>query len=323
MSKALQSWTPRVRPLVYDSLQQDIGCQPTHGERFLSARPPIRVCIIDPHLRTNEVFAQSPLVSHATGPAALGGSLPWGTAWTAWVSSVGVRIAPVADVILPASDVGTISPVYAATKPSRLSLGFTTEGQIAIAIQKTASSVEVKWIEGGETQTASFAGSYPVLFNTGLLSFGDDYDETDLAMHYIRQETPRSLYVRFQREDFAIEHVVTSSLQARLVSLIEAGTQGLQHLIYGQDALGRDVTIYSAEYIGELDGDAMAWGVGINSGSYRLTAVVAGLPSPADKMALSLSIASGVYEDIIEEPSGILQGDQVTLSLEIAAGQYL
>lgn len=321
MNLALQSHSPRTRPLNYDALAADTGCQDTTtGNKAYNSLPFSRICIID-HDSSSVIFSGSDRVSYATGPRVTGAARPWATRWAAWVAAAGIRVAKLPFITLPSNGIGSESSLYPATKPTRLSLGFTSAGQMAIAIQKNAFSIEIKWFSPtGEIETANILGTSPALFQNGLVFQSDDPDETDLALYYLRLEVPRTIFARFERDNFGIEYVINSDLQADIRSLIASGKEGLKQSLYGRDLFGRDVTLRSLDYATLIDGDANDLTMSILSGNYRASAVIKELS--LDAATLALSVFSGGYGDPIKEPTDSLSGDAATLSVSIIDGEY-
>jgi hypothetical protein len=317
MNRAFQSWTPRTRPLDYDSLRQDSGCQATHGNAAFSVQPFVRICIFPHNADPFGVFEQPDTVSYTVGPETIGGALPWVTSWAAWVASAGIRIAKLPAVTPPANSTGSASSLYPTTKPSKVSIGFTNDGQIAIAIQKTATAIEIKY----GSETFSFVGVSGVLFQTSIMQSLDDEDESDLVVYYTRKETPSTIFVRSAREDFATEHVLNENLQANITRIISVEKVGDQVVLYGRDEFGRDVTLYSSLYILTIDGDSLGLSSEIVSGSYRESAVEETTPTQA--ALLEVSISSGSYHNPIKEPAAPLSGDEATLTVSIDSGEYL
>lgn len=323
MNRALSSWSPRVRPLLYDSLQQDVGCQDVrYGTKVFASLPFERICIIEHTQDPLSVFNRPDTVSYTIGPLNTGDPLPWSTIWAAWVSSEGVRIAKLPSIALPSNDTGNPSTFYPDTKPENLSIGFTTLAQVAIAIQKTPSSIEIKWLksrDGTNLQTVAFPGVSPVLQSNALLQYGIDNSINDLVLYYLRPEVSGTIYARFERENFGTEHAVNTSLQADIRRLIASDLQGNKHVLFGRDIFGRDITLYTRDYIILAGGDKNTLALEIVAGSYTRSAILRTVPG--DKTKLALSIVGGKVSKPIQEPP-ILSGDANKLAVSIVAGQY-
>lgn len=319
--KALQSWSPRARPLDYDSLQQDIGCQDAYGTAVFSVLPFSRICIAE-HL-TGSIFDRLDTVSYARGPLNTGDVLPWITSWAAWVSSSGVRVAKLPFITLPANGTGTASAFYGTSKPPKVSINFASNGQIALAIQKTTQSIEIKWFKdssGINIGAATFLGTSGVLFQTGLIPHDEDGIQNDLAVYYVRREVPRTIFVRVKRDDFATEYVLNQNLQADISQLLAVEAQGAKIVLYGRDDIGRDITLYTADYRFVIDGDNSTLRVSFYRGRYNHSAVTK--TTATHKTTLHISVASGSYDDPIQEPASPLSLEPATLNLSVYSGEY-
>lgn len=322
MNKSLQSWTPRARPLSYDSLQQDIGCQDARGNTIFASKPFTRICIMEHTAAQSSVFNRSDQISYTIGPAQTGDAMPWPTTWAAWVASAGIRIGKIPSITLPSNGLGSPSSLYPTLRPSKVSIGFTSNAQMALAVQKTSESIEIKWFAdgtGSNIGTVSFLGVSPALFNNGVVHVSDDAGETDLVLYYLRSEAPRKIFARFERESFGVEHVVHDNLQTNVTSLIANVRQGRKHVLYARDATLRDITLSTTEYIPTMDGEAAGLSIYIDRSWYRESAVELSL---TEEMTLEIGIVRGQYSDVIEQPASPLSGDKATLTLSILAGQY-
>lgn len=325
MNRALASWSPRVRPLLYDALQQDVGCQDVrYGTKVYASLPFVRICILEHTQDPISVFNRPDAISYTIGPLNTGDPLPWSTIWAAWTGSEGVRVAKLPSIELPSNDTGNPSTFYPDTLPTNLSIGFTTLGQIALAIQKTPTSIEIKWLkstDGTNLQTVGFPGASPVLQSNSLLQYGIDNSVNDLVLYYLRPEVTGTIYARFERENFGTEYPVNTSLQADISRLIASDIQGTKHVLFGRDIFGRDITLYTADYVILASGDANDIVISLTGGSYTKSAVIG--PTIGDKAKLTLSLTTGKYSDPIQEPAeGILKGDANTLEISITSGQY-
>lgn len=327
MNRALQSWSPRTRPLNYDSLQQDINCQDTSGTQVYSVLPFTRICVSTHDLDPATVFNRSGLLSYTIGPHETGEPPPWVTPWAAWASGVGVRVKKNPGVIvLPAATTGHPSSLYPSGKPTKVSLSFTSEGQIAIAIQKTTQAIEIKWFEndsGVDIGTVEFLGVSPVLAQTAILPHSHDGTQNDLVVFYLRREIPRTIFARVKRDNFEIEYILNQNLQVSVSSLIGIDTDGRKMVLYGRDIFARDVTLYSAEYFMVISGDDKATlTASILRGAYGATAVTPSGGTLEDDAFLTVSIENGSYFDPVQEPGSALSGDAATLSVSILSGEY-
>jgi len=320
--KSFQTYTPRTRRLVYDALIADLGCQSITGSQFGQSKPFERICIIE-HDAGSAIFTQSDLVSYAVGPLNTGNPPPWNTPWAAWVASAGIRVGKFSAITPPSNNLGTVSGLFPTVTPlpKKVTIGFTSKGQIGIAIQKNETSIQIKWFKsaGGDYGNETFSGVSPLLFSNALLFVSNEANQTDLVLYYLRPEIPRSLFARFERDDFHIERLVHSDLPVELSKLISSKAAGGKQELYGQDSLGRDITFYSPSYSILITGDKSSLATSIYRGSYRHSSIPANITG--DKADLTLSILSGSYNDVIVEPA-VLSGDKSSINVAIESGSY-
>lgn len=318
--KSFQVWTPRTRRLEYDALLQDVGCQSVSGFAVFASLGFERICIFS-HDPLSATFNQADQVAYAWGPIATGNPPPWPARWAAWVSSSGIRVGKVSFVGTPFPNTGTVSSLFPTSTPSKLSLGFTPEGQMGIAIQESNSTIRVKWFKDsdGTFGDETFTGASPVLFGNAEVFRSIDADDADLVLYYLRPSTPRAIYARFQRENFLIEHAVNFNLPTDLTKLISSqGVDGRQ-VLYARDNLNRDVTLTSPYYAPSFQDDAQL-SVKVESGSYQASAILATINE--DDADFSISFDSGAYGAVIVQPLAPLSGDKETLTISIESGSY-
>ena len=210
---AFQSYTPRPNPISYDSLQNEIGCQPLVGTDFFSLKSFIEFCVAE-HNPASLIFSQNPLVAYTFGPFEPAGDAPFRYLWSFWVASAGIRAGKVGLVTPPANSLGEPSALYPTTTPVDLSAAFDRDGLLNLAIQKSAATIEIKAYTTalGNTITASFTGHSPLLFYTGLAFAGAEDVEDDVVCFYLLAEKPLSLFARFRRENYAVEYTIHRDL---------------------------------------------------------------------------------------------------------------
>lgn len=325
MNRSLQTYTPRVLPLEYDALALAIGCQDVpEGHDLFYTKAFDRVCIFE-HDSESLLFNQPDTVTYANGPIHTGDPFPWPARWAAYVSvGGGVYIVKRARVDLPSS-AGSKSTLFPTEKPTDLAIGFMPNGQMAIAIQKTKTEIQIKWFKDGtgfieSIGDVSFPGVSPVLFQNGLVHNGDDEGETDLVLYYLRPSTPSTLYARIGREHFVIEHIVNDFLPIRLTNLIETTVEGRKQALYAKEFFGRDVTLYSPEYVVSADDDNASVEVSVFSGKYKEQAIPANLNE--DTASFSLEITEGRYYDpLVPVPPPDTEHSQLEIS--IISGEYI
>jgi hypothetical protein len=330
MNKAFQTWSPRTRPINYDSLQQDTGCQDTIGTDVFSVKAFNRICITEHIEGGAAIYDQPDTIGYTTGPAATGQLPPWPTRWAAWVGTTGVRVAKLPFIPLPNNVLGNPSTLYGDVKPTKVSIAFTAQGYYGLAIQKTATTIEVKWFDDGTglvIGVESFPGFSPVAFQTAVLQHSDDGDGNDFVIYYLRPEFTRTIFARFKREGFANEYKINASLPTTPATLIAAEAVDGKLTLYGRDIFGRDIKLSTPVYNLTVDGVPDEYGndtsltLGFESGTYGASAVKPASPL-TDSETLTLEIASGSYNDPIQEPADILDGDVNTLAIRIQSGAY-
>lgn len=324
MQKAFQSYTPRVRPLEYDSLLLDSGCQDLpEGNDFFLTLAFARICIF-PHDLSSAIFNQPETVAYTIGPTGTGEPLPWSTSWAAWVGPTGVRVKKTA-FIAPGSTLGALSSLFPTSKPTKLAIGFLTNSQMAIAIQKTTEAIQVKWFkdDSGLVESigdVSFTGNSPAFFQNGMIAGSDDEDENDLVLYYLQPADPRKVFARFEREHFTIEHEINARIQTDLDSLKSSATDDRKQVLYARDLNGRDITLTTDDYVITLDGDAADLSMAFTAGQYINNAEDADAGS--DSSTIEVAFTDGRYHDPVET-TGTLSGDAAELSLAFTAGEYL
>lgn len=322
--KSFQTYTPRARPLNYDALQQDIGCRDIVGTKRFQVLPFSRICIFN-HDANSEVFNRDDRVSYALGPESTGNPPPWLTSWAAWVDGKSVRVAKASSITLPNSTTGNVSSLFPNldTAPSKVSIGFTSEGQIGLAVQ-VGTSIRVKWFKDadGTYGDTSFLGESPVLFGSASLVRTQKATDGDLVLYYLRDAQPRAIFARFERDNFATEYVVNQNIQAEISRLIGADFADGRQYLYARDSSGRDLTLRSDAYIPYIGKDKARLSTFIASLSYRTAAVSVAFDPGEGKNTYSVGIESLAYVDVISD-AGILQGDVSTITVGVDSLEYV
>ncbi len=318
---AFQSYTPRPHPISYDSLENEIGCQPLSGTDVFSLKAFDLFCVAE-HDPESPIFSQDPLVTYCAGPFEPAGDRPFRYLWSFWVATAGIRAGKVGLVTPPADDLGVASDLYPSTTPTDLSAAFDRDGFLNLAIQKSAATIEIKAYtsEEGNTITASFTGYAPLLFYTGLAFSGTEGVEDDVVCFYLLAEKPLSLFARFRRENYATQYVIHSDLPKPLARLIAAQVVDREVQLYALDKQGFDITLHSPEYAVDAGHEESTLDVAVDSGAYVETAVAE--TADTDFAELTISIDAGNYFDaIVNAPS--ITPDEATLSIAIAGGSYV
>lgn len=322
--KAFQTWTPRVRRLIYDALRQDVGCQAITGTDFAGLQAFEQVCTFD-HDAASPIFNQAANASYTDGPFNVGSLPPWSTKWAAWVGSHGVRVGKLASVTPPGDNAGAPSSLFdnLSPLPAKVTIGFTSQGQMGIAIQKDAANIQIKWFKDNEGTYGDliFPGTSPVLFGDARLLVTDNATDADLVLFYLNALNPKAVYARFEREQFVTEHVINSDLPNALTSLISTAALSGRQKLYARDEASRDVTLTSPAYTPAATHDKGALTLGFDHGDYRQSSLPA-VVNTGHKASLTIAIAAGAYSDVIVEPASALSGDAADLTIAIESGEY-
>lgn len=322
MRQAFQSYTPRVRPMRYDSLEATLGCQPITGTSFGSFQAFHEYCAAEHDDSTTSRFNSPATVSYTMGPNVVGGPLPFRTEWAFWASTAGVRYGKFSLITPPAATTGATAPYYAATPGiTSLTAAFDVRGNPAIAIQKTTSTIEIKYNDGTDDQTVTFSGNNPLLGLIRIVS-GDETVSSGMGLiiFYLKEQNDVSLFARVESESFGTEHNIHSLLPFELTRLIQVDYHGNELRILAIDDRGADVTLHSA-YTINTEEDFVDLGVDITSGYYFESGVEAS-PNQEDFATLDVDITEGLYFDAVVSPSPQPAADSATLSVAITGGSY-
>lgn len=325
MNRALQTYTPRAHPLNYDSLQIDIGCQTITGTQTFSLLPFEQICVAY-HDPNSGIFNQDDRVSYCNGPNNTGEPPPWPIRWAGWIASSSIRIAKAALITLPNETGGSPSglwPTYP-TGASKIAIGFNPEGLLGIALQ-IGSDIRVKWFKDadGIFGDLTFLGASPVMIGDAPVAISDTRGYADLALYYLNPATPNAIFARFEKEDFATEHLVNGNLPSLPAKLVDAEIAANRIYLYGRDGLGRDLTLRTPSYSVVQTLEVNHLSLFVSSGRYENSAVLGNIPiDKRNKSTLTLFIKSGVYQNPIVSPGSALSGDAGSLSIALTSGQY-
>lgn len=317
--QAFQSYTPRALPLEYDSLENEVGCQPISGNGAHSLKPFIEFCAAE-HDESSELFNQPLTVSYTEGPIAAMGDEPFRSNWAFWVATNGIRGGLSELVIPPADSDGQPSSLYPSTTPEDLSAAFGANGMLHLAIQKSDATIEIKYYtsQQGNASTVDFLGNSPLMVYTGLVMASAEEGAADMICLYLREEKPFALFARFAREAYAIEYTIHENLPRALAKLIEAQSDGFQLNVYARDDRGFDITLHSSDYAADLGEENATLTAEISEGLYVESAVLEELDE--EFATLTASVASGNYFDPIVDSD--TDEESATLSVSIAGGAY-
>jgi hypothetical protein len=329
MNRSLAPYTGRVRPLRYNSLTPDtrrrnIVTGTLNGRRIRNLFGIVAYRVEAHTVAADDVFNRPESVAYADGPIPAPAPPPFIARWAAWVSTSGIRVARTSLVTPPSATTGAPSRLYPSTVPvsslPRITLGFNMDGLMAIAIQKTATQIELKrYTDPDETvATVAFPGSSPALFNTGILHFGGEQEFADeLACLYLKRDTPTTVYARFEGEGFATEHVAVDNLISEMTRLIGAEAVNGRMTLYGRDVDGRDVTLTSAPYQGDTGPNSGTLGVAFTGGAIHASAVHA--EPDADRASIGLAFTSARVGAGAASP-GELDPEKPTLTIAFTGG---
>lgn len=319
MNYVFGSFSPRVHPLNYDSLAAREGCEAESGSDYFGILAFNRICLFE-HDPNNYAFTQPDTVSYAIGPAQPGTSgKPFTTVWTAWVGSFGVRIGKVGRITPPSDDKGDPISLYPATKPTKISHAFDDNGLLAMAIQKTAGTIELKHYTDtlGNVATVSWIGVSPILWYAGEL-LRNDPALLPVVCYYLKADQPNRIYARFSNEGYATERIVMPDLRAapdRLIGIVSnAGVAELRFI----DSFGRDCTLYAPYAVTAAEKSTVA--VSLAGGLYFEAAVSA--PDASDKSTLAISLAGGLVFDAVVTTANQRDDGAATLAIALDSGSY-
>lgn len=245
--------------------------------------------------------------------------------WAAWVSDAGIRVGKSENITPPANTTGSKSSLYPTTKPTHLSLSFDKDALLSIAIQKTATQIEIKrYTDAGDPSqiaTVTFNGISPLLFCNWLTYFGEDDDETDSVCFYLKTNPRNVIFARFQGENFATEYVINAGLPVNLNYLIRTYAANNKQVLLAKSEIGDNVTITSDLY-GIIASDRTSLALSIESGNYFLSAVNATI-TLQDKATITpslLRITDAITKNTVFPVSPALE--KTTLDVSIIQGTY-
>lgn len=316
MTPALQSYTPTPRPLNYDALEGAEGCGPETGNEFFGTLPFARMCVY-PHNPNSTRFGQPDTVSYTFGPIQPGTSIqPFNISWSAWISTVGVRVSKLGYIIPTSPTLGSPSALFpVVTDATKVTHCFDSAGLLHMAVERPGTGfIELKWYTDnlGTMRGLFVFGNSPMLFNTGSVEVS-----AGVVMYYLRGERPFVLLARFSNDNFAVEHEVALYLRSNLTRLISISSMGTEVRLYGSDAKNHDVTLYSPPYSQRLSdecqvgtmldegvmtqlvtniiklSDKARVGVVFSRSFMKLGEVVAPMPTKIDKTKLGVAFDFG------------------------------
>ncbi len=327
MREGLGSYTPRVLPLNYDSLESDYGCQSISGTGFSSLFPFAVLCSFDPNIFVADEFAQPDTVYYFKGPATQGNPPPFTTDWAVWISATGIRVGKFSSVTPPANTLGEASSLYPTLSPLpvKVAAAFDRNGFINIAIQSGIATIEIKrYTAVDNVVTKSFTGEAPLMIWTGLVYHSDTPDLDDIACLYLRHEKPATLFARFWSEGYDTEHIIHPELPVEMVRLIQLNASGEHLTIYGTNTHGANVRIASNAYPVQITMDASSLFAELDSLNYFDAAVV--VQEDTEEATLVPALESLNYFDAVVPLVGAekpLPTDVETLTSSLVSIEYI
>lgn len=306
--------------MVYDAIAGRSGCEPESGNAFFGLKAFEELCVAT-HDATSAVFNQPDTVSYSIGPGNKGDPVtPYVTLWSVWVATAGVRVGKVGPVTPPANTTGEASALYPTSKPDAITHAWDAEGLLAVAIQKTPTTIELKRYDdatGEDIDTFTWTGVSPALFYTGLV-IKDGRGQ--LVCYYLQAGSPTLLYARFESESYAVEHIIMPSLRVPLARLVGVSSHDTKVLLYALDDRGRDVTLTSPRHEAYF-ADAATLGVGLVDGQVFSLGVTTGLVA-TDKATLDIGKPSGqVFSPLISPAPP--PADLMSLSVALVGGEVI
>lgn len=298
----LRAYTPRVRPLNYDSLRSEIGCLPISGSKVNELLPFSEECVTT--IQPDATFDRSDLVSTFLGPDDhLAPEEPYATSWSVWQATTTIRVGQFSTITLPSNSLGEESRLFAGTVTTKLSGAFNRQGRLVIAIQKSTGIIQIRRYtdELGAVATIEFAGTSPALIYLGLVFVSELPEQSEVVCYYLRSEKPGMIFVRLESDDFAIEHPVNNQIRATPNRLLYAKVADRRVILRARDELDRYLTYESDPY--ELTStDTIDLGATISGGEYFNTGVNA--DADEEEISLGATITDGLYFLAIVEPVG-------------------
>jgi hypothetical protein len=322
VNKSFQTFTPRVRPLEYDAIEGRTGCEPESGNTFYGLKAFTELCIAL-HDSSSPVFGRPATVSYALGPYYKGiPQFPYTSVWAAWVATEGVRVGKFSHVVPPANTTGEPSNLYPTTKPTQITHGWNAEGMLAIAIQKTPTTIELKrYDDTSETvSTFNWNGVSPALFYAALV-VKNPPTPGGLVCYYLNPDSPKVVYARFEADNFATERIIMPEVRVPLARLIGTTSHGAKLVLYALDDQGRDVTLTTPVHP-PAPHEAMSLDVTFVDGAVLFLAVDGGT-FDEDAATLDISAPFGQVLHPLIDPGEPLPEGKMSLSVALIGGEVV
>lgn len=208
-------------------------------------------------------------------------------------------------------------------RPSKISLCFEQAALPVIAVQKDATTIEIRRKVSSVVTAYVFTGNSPVLFYNGVSII--DTSVTDAVCLYIKPAGDK-IFARFQRDNFGIEYTVNATLapgaviqELRKTDRRNIGGVNYQTL-WGLAADGRQLYFRTAAYppLPQYPVDKLTDDVSLSSGAHGL--IVFPNNAPTDKVLTDGTFFSGVFlAVVIYSPTAT---DKITEDTTFTSGSY-
>jgi PKD repeat protein len=161
----------------------------------------------------------------------------------AWSWGIGSANTPLPSILVPQPSSYFLDVNY-------VSLSFALEGDPYIAFQKGTNQVQVRYVVGGLLVTKTFPGFAPKLFSECNIQPATVL--CDMIVYYLKDDG--KIYVRFQRENFSVEHpMVKPSLYGSdlvvITKIDDIRDNDVRRIyVYGYTLGQRKILLRSAQY---------------------------------------------------------------------------
>jgi hypothetical protein len=223
--------------------------------------------------------------------------------WAVWVATAGIRLGKLSAGMALDDVNGQADDLFpGGTRPSKVSLCFEQAALPVIAIQKDATTIEIRRKVSNVVQSYLFAGLSPMLFYNGVTIV--DTSVTDAVCLYIKTAGDK-IYARFQRDNYGIEYVINATLAPGAVIKELRKTDhrfiaGVNYqALWGRSLDGRQLYFRSAAYppLPQNVADKLTNDVALDSGIYFLAITPGG--TVTDKITQDSAFNSGQYVSIV------------------------
>jgi hypothetical protein len=272
-----------------------------------------------------------------------------GGRWAAWVASAGIRSGLYTGKVLD-DVVGSPNPLFTAgERPTKLSICFDAYSRQVLAIQKTASQIEVRFFQQSNigptpftadmdtitadsdtitadnltsgslvTLDAIFAGLSPILFFNGITSL--DPFNADVICFYL-DAVGDTIYCRFLADNFGVQYQINGGLPVNLVSLLKADlitVGGSQFLaLWALTDAGKQVFIRATRYAPEFE-ERLSIDESVGGGTYVNPPTI---PTVTDALTIDIALNGSDYSPTILPTDA--PPDALTVDATIASGLYV